>query len=46
MGATKRATDALVLARYGEEPQSAGQARRALLRPSALDPTFDGFQGH
>ena len=45
-GATKRATDALVLARYGEEPQSAGQARRALLRPSALDPTFDGFQGH
>ena len=26
-GATKRATDALVLAREGEEPQSAGQAR-------------------
>ena len=31
-GATKRATDALVLARHGEEPQSAGLARRALLR--------------
>ena len=28
-GATKRATDALVLAREGEEPQPAGQARRA-----------------
>ena len=27
--ATKRATDTLVLAREGEEPQSAGQARRA-----------------
>ena len=26
-GATKRATGALVLARHGEEPQSAGQAR-------------------
>ena len=29
-GATKRATDAQVLARHGEEPQSAGQPRRAL----------------
>ena len=45
-GATKRATDALAMARHGEEPQSAGQTLRALLRPSALDPTFDGFQGH
>ena len=44
-GATKRATDALVLAREGEEPQPAGQARRALLRLSALDPAFDAFQG-
>ena len=44
-GATKRATDALVLARHGEEPQSAGQARRALLRLSAQDPAFDAFQG-
>ena len=45
MGATKRATDALVLAREGEEPQPAGQARRALLRLSALDPAFDILQG-
>ena len=52
-GATKRATDALVLARHGEEPQSAGQARRALLRPSTLGShirrvsgPLDGFQGH
>ena len=44
-GATKRVTDALVLAREGEEPQSGGQARRALLRLSALDPAFDAFQG-
>ncbi len=44
-GATKRATDALVLARTGEEPQSAGQARRALLRLSSINPEFDVFQG-
>ena len=44
-GATKRATDALVLARRGEEPQSAGQARRALLRLSNTSPAFDVFQG-
>ena len=44
-GATKRATDALILAREGDEPQSAGQARRALLRLSSLDPAFDVFQG-
>ena len=30
-GATKRATDALVLAREGEEPQPGGQARHVLL---------------
>ena len=30
-GATKHSTDAMVLARTGNEPQSAGQARRALL---------------
>ena len=45
MGATKRATDALVLARHGEEPQSAGQAWRALLRLSGQDPAFGAFQG-
>ena len=44
-GATKRATDALVLARTGEEPQSAGQARRALLRLSNTNADFDVFQG-
>ena len=44
-GATKRATDALVLGQEGEEPQSAGPARRALLRLSALDPAFDILQG-
>ena len=43
--ATKRATDALVLAREGEEPQSAGQARRALLRLSAADPSFEILHG-
>ena len=45
MGATKRATDALVLARHGEGPQSAGQARRALLRLSGQDPGFEPLQG-
>ena len=44
-GATKRATGALVLARHGEEPQSAGQARPALLRLSAQDPAFYAVQG-
>jgi hypothetical protein len=44
-GATKRATDAIVLARTGQEPQSAGQARRALLRLSSDGPAFETFQG-
>lgn len=44
-GATKRSTDAMVLARTGTEPQSAGQARRALLRLSNYDQTIDKFQG-
>ena len=44
-GATKRSTDAMVLARTGNEPQSAGQARRALLRLSETGPAFDAFQG-
>ena len=44
-GATKRATDAMVLARTGQEPQSAGQARRALLRLSSDGPAFETFQG-
>ena len=44
-GATKRATDALVLALEWEEPQSAGQARRALLRLSGQDPALYTLQG-
>ena len=44
-GATKRSTDAMVLARTGSEPQSAGQARRALLRMSNEGPEFNSFQG-
>ena len=44
-GATKRSTDAMVLARTGHEPQSAGQARRALLLMSNDGPAFDAFQG-
>ena len=44
-GATKRSTDAMVLARTGREPQSAGQARRALLQLSGNGPAFETFQG-
>ncbi len=44
-GATKRSTDAMVLARTGQEPQSAGQARRALLRLSNAGAAFEDFQG-
>ena len=44
-GATKRSTDAMVLARTGDEPQSAGQARRALLRLSNDRSDIDAFQG-
>ena len=44
-GATKRSTDAMVLARTGHEPQSAGQARRALLRLSNDASAFEIFQG-
>ena len=44
-GATKRATDALVLVREGEEPQLAGQTRRAVLRLSAADPSFENLHG-
>ena len=44
-GATKRSTDAMVLAQTGDEPQSAGQARRSLLRLSSNGPAFERFQG-
>ena len=44
-GATKRSTDAMVLARTGTEPQSAGQARRALLRMNSDGTEFERFHG-
>ena len=44
-GATKRSTDAMVLARTGDELQSAGQARRAMLRMSSADSAVERFQG-
>ena len=44
-GATKRSTDALVLARTGTEPQSAGGARRALLRMRANGAEFVAIHG-
>ena len=44
-GATKRSTDAMVLARTGQEPQSAGQARRALLRMRNDGPGLVAFHG-
>ena len=44
-GATKRSTDAMVLARTGDEPQSTGQAHRSLLRISSEGPAFEAFHG-
>ena len=44
-GATERATDAMLLARTGSEPQSAGDARRAMLRLSGSSPAINIFQG-
>lgn len=44
-GATKRSTDAMLLARTGQEPQSSGQVGSALLRLSSLGPAFVTFQG-
>ena len=43
--ATKRATDALILARLGTEPQSAGGARRGLATLCAADSAFETLQG-
>lgn len=43
--ATKRSTDAMVLARTGREPQSAGGARRALLGMRNDGPKFVAFHG-
>ena len=44
-GATKRSTDALVLAHTGNEPQSGGGARRALLRLGNTGHEFVAFHG-
>ena len=44
-GATRRSTDAMVLARTGREPQSAGQARRALLQMRNDGQEFVAFHG-
>ncbi|MCE2464125.1 MAG: hypothetical protein J4F46_09515 [Dehalococcoidia bacterium] len=41
-GATKRATDALILARTGEEPRTAGRTLRELRR---ADSAFDSLEG-
>ena len=44
-GATKRATDAMILELTGREPQSAGQARRALRELWELNSEFESFMG-
>ena len=43
--ATKRATDALILARLGTEPQSAGGARRGLATLCAANSALEALQG-
>ena len=40
-GATKRATDALILARTGTEPRSSGQTMRMLRRLRGQDPSLE-----
>lgn len=40
-GATKRATDALILARTGEEPRTSGQTVRMLRQLRSQDPTLE-----
>ena len=40
-GATKRATDALVLARTGEEPRTSGQTMRMIRALRGQDPTLE-----
>ena len=39
--ATKRATDAMILARTGEEPRTSGQTMRMLRRLRRQDPTLE-----
>lgn len=40
-GATKRATDALILARTGQEPLTSGQTQRGIRRLRRLDPAVE-----
>ena len=40
-GATKRATDALILARTGQEPLTSGQTQRGIRRLRRLDSTVE-----
>lgn len=40
-GATKRATDGLILARTGKEPRTSGQTMRMLQRLRRQDPSLD-----
>ncbi len=40
-GATKRATDALILARTGDEPRSSGQTMRGIRQLRHQDPTLE-----
>ena len=42
-GATKRATDALIVARTGHEPGNPGRTRRELSRLGRLDPAVDSL---
>ena len=42
--ATKRATDALILARTGEEPRTSGQTTLCIRRLRRLDPSFETFR--
>ena len=42
--ATKRATDALILARTGEEPRTSGQTMRMLRRLRRRDPSLESLR--
>ena len=43
-GATKRATDGLILARTGKEPRTSGQTMRMLQRLRRQDPSLDAIR--
>ena len=44
--ATKRATDAMILARTGEEPRTSGQTMRMLRRLRGQDPSLESLRLH